>query len=263
LTITNAHIKTFKKSGFNSVYNENIKHIKVLPYLSIVQSVEGSYDIAIGSGETKQTGEGGFFIAPSEVQQTIVHHVNADSGKMSARWIFLDVEINNIYKIDTLYKFPAVIDNDLKIKFNKIFDSIFATNNIFDNYGDCYKLLGILLQISTPIEKEPHSGIKNAVIYIKENYSKNITIEKLAKLSHMSESNFYATFKKVFGNSPISYLNHYRLSIAAAKLNESDQSINEISSSVGITDPLYFSKLFKKTYGMSPKDYRRMYQTKT
>jgi len=150
-----------------------------------------------------------------------------------------------------------------KIKFNKIFDSIFATNNIFDNYGDCYKLLGILLQISTPIEKEPHSGIKNAVIYIKENYSKNITIEKLAKLSHMSESNFYATFKKVFGNSPISYLNHYRLSIAAAKLNESDQSINEISSSVGITDPLYFSKLFKKTYGMSPKDYRRMYQTKT
>ena len=39
-------------------------------------------------------------------------------------------------------------------------------------------------------------------------------------------------------------------------------TVSEISYSVGINDPLYFSKLFKKIYGMSPKEYRAVYQSK-
>ena len=53
--IKDVQIKQFKKGGFRSLHHEGIRHIKVLPYLSIVQSVEGSYDIALGSGETQQT----------------------------------------------------------------------------------------------------------------------------------------------------------------------------------------------------------------
>ena len=63
LKITSVQINVLKKEGFHSVSNENVKHTKVLPYLSIVQSVEGSYDIALGRGDMLQTGEGGFFIA--------------------------------------------------------------------------------------------------------------------------------------------------------------------------------------------------------
>jgi len=78
----------------------------------------------------------------------------------------------------------------------------------------------------------------------------------------MSESNFFTVFKKVLGNSPISYLNHYRLSIAADRLIETSQAINEIGYSVGFNDALYFSKLFKKTYGSTPKEYRATYKLK-
>lgn len=77
----------------------------------------------------------------------------------------------------------------------------------------------------------------------------------------MSESNFYAVFKKHMGVSPISYINHYRMSIAAERLLETNRTATEIGYSVGISDPLYFSKLFKKTYGITPRGYRAMYQT--
>ena len=261
LKITQAQIRFLKKGGFSSVSYDNIKHVKVLPWLSIVQSIEGSYDITLGNNEKKQTGEGGFFIAPSNVQQTIVHHDDPKSEKMSCRWIFLDVKVNNSYKLDTLYEFPAVITDDKKSEFNIIFDRLFATDDIWGNYSDCYQPLGLLLQLSKPIKKEPHSGIQRAVTYMSEHYNETITIGKLAQLSNMSESNFYTVFKKHFGDSPIAYLNNYRLSLAADKLTETEDSISEISYSVGIGDSLYFSKLFKKTHGMSPKAYRDVYKT--
>lgn len=259
MEIVNANIKYFKKAGFNLVYNENIKHVKVLPYLSIVQSVEGSYDITIGNGEQKQTEEGGFFIAPSDIQQTIVHHVNQDSKKMTARWIFLDVEVNKVFALDALYRFPVVVNDDRKRELNRLFDRLFATDDIWVNYSDSYKLLGYLIQMATPIQTEAHTEIQCAVAYMMEHYTERITVEMLSNMAAMSTSNFYATFKKNMGCSPIAYLNHYRLSIAADMLINTDKSVSAISYLVGINDVMYFSKLFKKAHGISPKEYRSMY----
>lgn len=260
MEITNASIKYFQKSGLGSVYNEGLKHIKVLPYLSVVQSIEGSYDITLGNGELKQTGEGGFFIAPAGVEQTIVHHVNKKSGKMICRWIFIEIEVNKAFSLDSLYRFPVVIKDDQKNDLNIIFDRIFETNDIWENYCDCYKLIGYLMQMATPIKNEMHQGVQLALTYITEHYAEQITVGSLAGISSMSESNFFAAFKKHTAGSPMAFLNHYRLSIAADKLSQSNMPINEISYLVGIRDPLYFSKLFKKTYGMAPKEYRMVYQ---
>ncbi len=260
MEISTAHIKYFKKSGFDSVSNENETHVKVLPYLSVVQSLEGNYDIALGNGQLEHTEEGGFFIAPAGVKQHIVHHTNKKSGKMTCRWIFIDVEINKMFSLDALYQFPTVINDDRMGKINALFDRIFSTNDVWDNYSDCYKLLGCLVQTATPLKNETHRGVQRAITYIKEHYQEQITVGVLAKAANMSESNFYAAFKKHVENSPIAYLNQYRLSIAADKLILTDQTISELSCSVGIIDALYFSKLFKKTYGISPKKYRLVYR---
>ncbi len=262
MEITSAQIKFFKKGGFASARNEGVKHIKVLPYLSVVQSVEGSYDISLGSGDTLQTGEGGFFIAPASVQQTIVHHVNKKSGKMTCRWLFIDIEINKAFRLDALYQFPAVVNDERKQELNALFDRLFETNDVWENYGDCYRLLGYLTQMATPIKNALHQGIQNAVSYITKHYTEGISVKTLADISNMSESHFYAAFRKHVGDSPIAYINHYRLSIAAEKLTQTDITVSEISYSVGINDPLYFSKLFKKIYGMTPKEYRSAYQNK-
>ena len=118
LDIKSAEIKYFKKDGFVSAYNDNTQHIKVLPYLSIVQSVEGSYDIALGNAATMQTGEGGFFVAPSEIQQTIVHHTNKKSGTMidlnvplekSFSFYFFDAASAAIIRKSVRLIFPLVV----------------------------------------------------------------------------------------------------------------------------------------------------------
>lgn len=263
MEIKTATIKAWNKGSFHSDSIENVTHVKILPYLSIVQSVEGSYDIALGDGKQMQTGEGGFFIAPSGVQQHIVHHVSKESNGMSCRWIFLDVEINKVFSLDSLYQFPVVIGDGIKEELNTLFDRLFATDDVWENYSDCYQLLGLLLQTATPIRNELQSGIQKAIAYVAEHYSEQITVAKLASVSNMSESNFYAVFKKQVGASPIAYLNRYRLSAAADKLAMTEDTVNEISYSVGITDPLYFRKLFKRAYGASPKEYRLLYKSKT
>ncbi len=258
LDIVKANVNFLKKDQFSSFYNEGEKHVKILPYLSIVQSTEGSYDIAIGNGSKMQTGEGGFFIAPANAKQTIVHHVNPQSKKMSARWIFLNVEINDAFCLDELYDFPVVINGEEKDQLNNLFDALFSSDNVWGMHSVCYKILEFLMLKSTKKTINKPYGVTNAVSYITKNFTEYITISQLAELSHMSKSNFYAAFKKQLGISPISYINHYRLSIAAEKLIESNLSINEIAFSVGINDSLYFSKLFKKKYGMAPGKYRIM-----
>ena len=256
MEIRKAEIKYLKKDGFISDSNNNVKHVKVLPWLSVVQSVEGSYDITLGTGRKEQTGDGGFFIAPSGVQQTIVHHVNSESGRMKSRWLFIDVEINNAYKLDSLYKFPHVVDNTAKKELHALFELLFAADDIWGNYSCCYKILGLLLRLAMPLEQSFNHSMQRAVDYMVTNFARPLCIKDLAGIANISESNFYAVFKKQFGVSPISYLNHYRLSLAAERIIETNERISEICERIGIKDSLYFSKLFKKTYGVTPREYR-------
>ena len=263
MEFTNANIKFFSKAGFYSVPNQNEKHVKVLPYLSIVQSVEGSYDIGLGDSDLEQTGDGGFFIAPAGVQQSIIHNVNKQTGKMTARWVFIDLEINNAYSIDNLYKFPMVIKDDRKDILNAFFDRIFSTDNLLENYSECYKMIAFLIETAMPIKNLYPQGIRLATAYMMQNYDKKVTISTLADIANTSEPNFYALFKKHLGESPIAYLNHHRLSIATNMLMQSNHTISEIADMVGINDSLYFSKLFKKNYGMTPTEYRTVYKSNT
>ncbi len=260
LEILKADIRYLKSGSFCTESNEGVKHVKILPYLSVVQATEGSYDIALGNEKSFNTSEGGFFIAPSNVKQTIVHHVNPSSNKMSARWLFLDVQVNDSLSLDKLYRFPVVINDESKIVLNALFNDFFEAKDVFAKYSACYKILEVILKQAKQEVSTSNTGISSALDFMLQNYSEQLTISKLAEIARTSESNFYAAFKKQFGISPLSYINHYRLSLAAEKLTQSNDSIKEIACSVGINDSLYFSKLFKKEYNMSPKEYRLMYK---
>lgn len=261
MKISSVNISYFKKDSFCSVPNEGVTHVKVLPCLSVVQSLEGHYDITLGGGEKMQTTDGGFFIAPAGVQQTITHHVNEKSGRMSCRWVFIDARINREFSPDSLYTFPTVINGEARHELSSVFERIFATDDVFENYADCCRLLGLLIRLGRTASCETGRELGAALSYISEHYAERITVKALAEASNMSESNFHALFKRHVGTSPIAYLNSYRLSVAADALIQSTRSIKEISFSVGIDDSLYFSKLFRKTYGMSPSDYRALYKS--
>ena len=259
MRIQKINIAYLNEGGFYAVETEGVTHTKVLPYLSVVQSLTGSYDISLGNEAPQQTGAGGFFIAPANIKQTIVHHVCPESGTMSARWLFLDVEINGAHRLDELFRFPTVIKKEDGAALHALFDRFFETDSIWEKYTACHAVLEFLMTLAEPLPVTEHHGAARALAYMTRHYAQPISIEALAQVACMSPSTLFATFKKQFGLSPLSYLNHYRLSLAAEKLSDSTLSVAEIALSVGMNDALYFSKLFKRAYGASPRAYRLMH----
>ncbi len=93
--------------------------------------------------------------------------------------------------------------------------------------------------------------------YISRNYQTKLTTNSLAEQFHLTEHYFCSLFKKETGQSPINYINAYRIQKAAILLKNTDQSITQIAMSVGFEDSNYFARCFKKRFGVSAREYRR------
>ncbi|MDY3927925.1 MAG: AraC family transcriptional regulator [Clostridia bacterium] len=92
--------------------------------------------------------------------------------------------------------------------------------------------------------------------YINMNYNKHITLEQLAKKSGYSKSRFSHLFTELMGTAPLKYINKIRLNAACEMLSSTNLSIGTVALSCGFNDPLYFSRLFYKTYETTPSRYR-------
>lgn len=237
---------------------EGIHHVKSLPWLSVVQSVEGSYDIQIDDGPTYHTGTGGFFIAASQVTQRITHHCDPLTKKMYNRWIFLDVTVNQKYRLDHLFEFPTILPPAEKTAMNRLFDALFENaDDLCERMSLYYRIVKLLLLVAIPKKEVGNSELLKVIDFLHDRYAYPISVAELAKVAHMSESYLYSCFKKQFGISPIAYLNHYRLTIASDLLKQTDLPITRIAEEVGFQDPLYFSRLFRKAFRTSPREYRQ------
>ncbi len=237
---------------------EGIRHVKSLPWLSVVQSVEGSYDICIDNGTTYQTGVGGFFIASSQVTQHILHHNDPTTNKMKNRWVFLDVTVNQKYRLEHLFDFPVIIPSPQRDAMNALFDDLFAhQDDPCEKMSLYYRIVKLLLEIASPKKEVCNGALLRVIDHIQAHYREPLSVAALASVAYLSESYFYSCFKKQLGISPIAYLNHYRLTVASDLLKESAMSVTQISEAVGFSDPLYFSRLFRRTFHTSPRAYRQ------
>ena len=99
--------------------------------------------------------------------------------------------------------------------------------------------------------------IKDVTIYIEEHYSEKITLEMLANEANISVYYLSHIFRQYTNQTPIEYLNQYRLSTAANLLRTTDDSIMDISFECGYNNVSYFNRAFKSKYNMTPKEYRK------
>ncbi|SCK01406.1 Methylphosphotriester-DNA--protein-cysteine S-methyltransferase [uncultured Clostridium sp.] len=95
--------------------------------------------------------------------------------------------------------------------------------------------------------------IKN---YIDSHYSENITLDFLSNLTYVNKFHLVHLFTKEMGISPINYLINRRIDESKNLLSTTNYSIRDISSIVGFSNSSYFSQMFKKITGISPKDFR-------
>ena len=126
-------------------------------------------------------------------------------------------------------------------------------------YSLFYALLAYLetLENQTYAEKRNYQVILPAVTYLKKHlYDRELKIELLPRLCGVSGTYFRKIFQTHYGMSPQKYMQEKRLSHAKAVMDTGlYDSIAQIAQSVGFNDPLYFSRVFRKKYGVSPMQY--------
>jgi len=98
--------------------------------------------------------------------------------------------------------------------------------------------------------------IAEVIRYIELHYQDKITLEIIADHVNFSENYLCRVFREQVGTSLIHYINNVRLNKAADLIMKGHSYIKEVSSLVGISDQFYFSRMFKKHFGVSPTDYR-------
>lgn len=96
-----------------------------------------------------------------------------------------------------------------------------------------------------------------ALAYIEAHFREELAISGLAALSHYSERQFLRLFKEVTGCLPLQYITRLRLQAACVLLKDTDLTVTEIAGRCGYTDSGYFSRLFQREYGVSPRRYRK------
>lgn len=98
--------------------------------------------------------------------------------------------------------------------------------------------------------------IYNALVYIEDHLDEKVDFAMLAEKSYMSPSYFRSVFKDVTGMTPVDYLNRMRVVKSLEYLEVERSTIAEAAAKVGVYDSNYFSRMFKKVMGYSPKYFK-------
>lgn len=100
------------------------------------------------------------------------------------------------------------------------------------------------------------TSLKQMTQFVQDHYTEKIAIADLAVLAGMTESGLTRQFKRHFGCSPGRWITRFRMEQAKKLLASTSLAVGEVGRRVGVEDNYYFSKLFKKTVGMSARTYR-------
>lgn len=160
---------------------------------------------------------------------------------------------------DKTYDFPIVFKNGLTEIVRpmlRTIDAIHEYTNKLDDERFYLLLRCIIKQLETQLEvKNEHPLVFQIKSYITKNLSQKITLSSISENTFFSPIHCENVFKKETGYSIIDYVINERIRVAKALLSEGSLSLTEISELVGFSDYNYFSRVFKKRTGLSPKEY--------
>ncbi|MGO5051699.1 helix-turn-helix domain-containing protein [Lachnospiraceae bacterium LCP25S3_G4] len=145
-----------------------------------------------------------------------------------------------------------------------LFDVLFRVlerNYTLGNYIYIAQVLGLILAEIYYREKVDEVSKQNKhvtaiVRYMYKNLERNLKLEDIEKELNLSKSYINATFKKYANRAPIDFFINLKMQEACKLLKSTDLYILEISQVLGYDDQYYFSRIFKKVIGVSPKEYR-------
>ena len=101
-----------------------------------------------------------------------------------------------------------------------------------------------------------YDRIKKILSYIEENYQNKITLNDIAGHIHLCESECTRLFKRHMNTTLFAFLQEYRIERSLEFLQD-DQPVSAVADKAGFSDPNYYSKVFAKIKGCSPREYQK------
>lgn len=139
----------------------------------------------------------------------------------------------------------------------------FEKKNIFSPITLHADFLYFLAKCKEQSEKKPKNPkIAPALVYLHENFTKQVSVSKLASMCFLSESQLRRLFISVTGKTPIAYKNELLMNSAKKLLKTGVFSIGEIADLLGFYDIYAFSHFFSANAGISPKAYKNRFFSK-
>ena len=179
------------------------------------------------------------------------------------KFITLNISCLKIWS-DLAERFGRVFDLPADSAVMRCWDEIYraALNN---EMGSFYTASGYAYQFmmqlyNTLIEQTKTQSMSDVVqrcmALIQTEYKNELDLAYLSKACNVSIPYLSKRFQEALHISPIQYLNQHRIEVASSLLLRSRNRIEEIAHEVGFSDANYFARVFKKTMGCTPRDYR-------
>jgi len=258
-------------------FNMNIDgfvHSKICPYTILAQATLGYYELYCGETEYAQLKQGEAFLTGAHRSLKIIHHTNADrGGRMKARWIHIHFSLFGTIDLLSLFQLPLRVMKPQCRPFAEIIcalsDEAHCLSNPFALSARKQELAFRFLQRICDIAPirpsakdllESDSWLLPVISYMKENISRKITIDQLARMANLSAPHFHARFRDCIGQSPIQHLKQLRLASASKLLiNLENQPLKRIAEETGFCNEFHLSREFRRMFGKSPVEWRRDY----
>ncbi len=138
----------------------------------------------------------------------------------------------------------------------RLITSLAASQNIYDicyTFQDNIEIFTDNLFLTTDRSSKI---VKNAAEYISQHFSEDISLASVAENLHVNTSYLSTLFRQVTGMTFKEHLNRVRIEEAARLLSNTDYPVMQIAIACGYKDQSYFTKVFKKQTGLTPKQYR-------
>jgi len=124
--------------------------------------------------------------------------------------------------------------------------------------GALSQLLGIIqmrMHTSEQRARTADESIDKSIEFMHRNLNRKLTLKELANAAGMSHNHYGALFKRRYGITPIDCFTRLKIQRACELLSTTDMRVSEVGTALGVPDPYYFSRLFKKIMGVSPRHY--------
>lgn len=151
-------------------------------------------------------------------------------------------------------------DNRMMVLFKLLF-RVLERNYTIGNFIYISQVLSLILSEVYFREKVDESTTQDrhvtmVIRYMYQHLKENLTLEEISEEVQLSKSYLNAVFKAQTGRSPVEFFIHLKMQEACKLLKSTDLYIYEVSAELGYADQYYFSRIFKKVVGVSPKDYK-------